>query len=60
MRPVENALAVVTALTSDERYRLAALLFDRREPACVTLAHAVVTAGVADEQPVADDLEVTT
>ena len=43
---VGDVLKRILALTPDERYRLAAYLFDRGESA---LAHAIVARSVADE-----------
>ena len=46
---VHSVAALIHSLTPAERYRLAAVLFDRHEPASTALAHVVVAQAVAAE-----------
>lgn len=49
MTTVREVAALIHALTPQERYRLAAVLFERNEPASTALAHVVVSDAVADD-----------
>lgn len=46
---VREVAALIHALSPQERYRLAGVLFERNEPASTQLAHAIVAQAVADD-----------